>query len=156
MRGLVPLREDLFFPIEQTFEKFYRDFFGDKSNLNVAKSASGYPKVNAYLDGDEYKMVFSVPGVDKSNLNIELEGNSVTIKGCMSEKYCADKDSEYFVRELRQSYFTRTMTVPEGVVGEPEALLENGILALTWQTERARNHVAPKRIEIKTSTSPPS
>ena len=68
MKAIVPLRDDLFFPLEQTFEKFYRDFFGDKSNFNIAKSSSGYPKTNAYIDGEHFKMLFSVPGVSKDDL----------------------------------------------------------------------------------------
>lgn len=148
MKAIVPLRDDLFFPLEQTFEKFYRDFFGDKSNFNIAKSSSGYPKTNAYIDGEHFKMLFSVPGVSKDDLEIEVDGNTVTVKGKMSSKYCSAKESEYLVRELRQSFFTRTLSIPNGVVGEPEASLSDGILILTWETERAKDPPV-KRIEIK-------
>ena len=148
MKAIVPLRDDLFFPLEQTFEKFYRDFFGDKSNINIAKSSSGYPKTNVYIDGEQFKMLFSVPGVSKEELEIEVDGDTVTVKGKMSSKYCSAKDSEYLVRELRQSFFTRTLSIPNGVVGEPEANLADGILTLTWETERAKEPPV-KRIEIK-------
>ena len=148
MKAIVPLRDDLFFPLEQTFEKFYRDFFGDKSNFNIAKSSSGYPTTNAYIDGEHFKMLFSVPGVSKDDLEIEIDGNTVTVKGKMSSKYCSAKESEYLVRELRQSFFTRTLSIPNRVVGEPEANLADGILTLTWETERAKEPPV-KRIEIK-------
>ena len=66
----------------------------------------------------------------------------------MSSKYCSAKESEYLVRELRQSFFTRTLSIPNRVVGEPEANLADGILTLTWETERAKEPPV-KRIEIK-------
>ena len=50
---LLPNRDDYFFPIEATFNKFFDDFFHNKNTLlNVTKANSGYPKMNYYDDGE--------------------------------------------------------------------------------------------------------
>lgn len=148
MKALLPLRNDIFFPLEQSFEKFYRDFFSNKTNLDVIKGSSGYPKVNVYMDNKKFKMLFSVPGVAREDLEVEMDGSTVTVKGKMSSKYCSDQDSQYLVRELRQSYFTRTLQVPPEAVGEPEAELVDGILTLSWDTA-LEDESTVKKIAIK-------
>ena len=132
--NLVPLRDDLMFPLEQTFNKFFEDFFSTKSNLNVAKANSGYPKINSYVDGNTYKLSFAVPGVSPEDLDVEYgSSNTVTIRGKTAKKYQTNNESLFFVRELRLSSFERTVQLPENVTGQPQdAVLSDGILSLTW------------------------
>lgn len=147
---IVPLRDELFFPLEQTFNKFFEDFFSTKSNLNVAKANSGYPKLNSYLDGENYKLCFAVPGVLSEDLEVEYGQNkSVTIKGKTAKKYQSPPDSSHYVRELRLSSFERTIGLPDLVEGEPEsAVLSDGILTLTWKLNPKSNPYS-KRIAVK-------
>lgn len=133
--NLVPLRDDLLFPLEQTFNKFFEDFFSNKSNANVAKANSSYPKYNSYVEGDSYKIVVAVPGVALEDLEVDrgLSG-TVVIRGKSSRKYQSAADSQFYVRELRLSTFERMISLPEGVDGEPEsAVLQDGLLTLTWK-----------------------
>ncbi len=123
------------FPLEQTFNKFFEDFFSTKSNLNVAKANSGYPKINSYLENDCYKLSFAVPGVSPDDLDVEYgQGNTVTIRGRTAKKYQSSPDSQFLVRELRLSSFERTIPLPDDVQGQPQdAVLSDGILTLTWK-----------------------
>jgi len=153
--NLIPLRNDYLFPLEQTFDKFFNDFFRDKSNINTVKGSGGYPKLNAYLENDAFKMVFSVPGVHQDDLEVEYnDDHTISVKGKMSSKYqSTTNESNYFVRELRQSYFQRVLTLPESIEGEPEASLSDGLLTLTWKIKKLEEK-SKKRITIK-SESPP-
>jgi len=147
---LIPLRDDLMFPLEQTFNKFYDDFFGNKSLLNVAKANSGYPKINCYRDDTHYRIRFAVPGVTADDLDIEYGPNrTITIKGKTAKKYHTGDESSYFVRELRMSAFERTLALPDFVdEGSEEALLSDGILTLSWKLrEPAVRQV--KKIAVK-------
>jgi|GEM_PF-2167231 len=145
---IVPLRDELFFPLEATFNKFFDDFFANKSNSNVAKANSGYPKLNSYIDGDSYKLSFAVPGVLLEDLEVDYQGNTVTIRGQASKRHQSSTDS-YYIRELRLSSFERTVTLPDLVDGEPEeAKLSDGILTLTWKLNPKLNPNV-KRISIK-------
>lgn len=132
--NLVPYRDDLFFPLEQTFNKFFEDFFVNKSNTNVAKANIGYPKINSYIDGEYYRMAFAVPGVTADDLEVDYGKNkTVTIKGKSSRKYQAASDAKYYMREVRLSSFERTVYLPDDIEGEPEnAVLSDGILTLSW------------------------
>jgi len=142
------LRDELFFPLEATFNKFFDDFFANKSNSNVAKANSGYPKLNSYIDGDSYKLSFAVPGVLLEDLEVDYQGNTVTIRGQASKRHQSSTDS-YYIRELRLSSFERTVTLPDLVDGEPEeAKLSDGILTLTWKLNPKLNPNV-KRISIK-------
>jgi len=148
--NLVPLRDDFLFPIEQTFNKFFEDFFNNKSNLNVAKANSVYPKVNSYIDGDYYKLSFAVPGVSADDLEVDYsETHAVTVKGKTAKKYQTGTDSKFYVRELRLSSFERTVALPDMVDGEPEeAVLADGILTLAWKLTPTKNQTKI-RIAVK-------
>lgn len=148
--NLIPLRDDLFFPLEATFDKFFQDFFNSKSNLNVAKSNQGYPKANVYEDDNHFKMVFSVPGLKEDNLELEYRNdNTVTIRGKMSNEHSTPNSAKYYLRELRTSTFERILLLPDNVQGEPQsAELSNGLLTLTWSLKPKKNE-SVKKISIK-------
>lgn len=133
--NLVPLRDDLLFPLEQTFNKFFDEFFSHKGNTNVAKANSLYPKINSYIDGDSYKLSFAVPGVQPDDLDVEYGHNkTVTVRGKAAKKYSSSNEGEYFIRELRMSSFERTVMLPENIEGKPQdAVLSDGILTLIWK-----------------------
>ena len=124
-------------------------FRSRRTTANIASTPEGTVDVlDVAGPGCLRKLWFVFAEKDLDDLEIEIDGNTVTVKGKMSSKYCSAKESEYLVRELRQSFFTRTLSIPNRVVGEPEANLADGILTLTWETERAKEPPV-KRIEIK-------
>lgn len=135
---MVPLRDDLIFPIEATFEKFFQDFFNSKSNIDIAKSNTGYPKVNCFFEDDKYKIVYAVPGIKQEDLRLDYDekNGTITIAGRMSSEHIPTAD-RYVLRELRQSQFSRTLSLQPFVSGEPEsAVLADGLLTLTWSVAK--------------------
>lgn len=137
--NVIPLREDLMFPLEATFDKFFQDFFNTKANLDTAKSNTSYPKINCYFHNSNFYLVFAVPGVTQEDLAVEYNSdqNSITVRGRTSDKYLLPDHGPYYsglvVREIRQSKFARSLSLPQGIEGEPEeANLEDGLLTLRW------------------------
>jgi HSP20 family molecular chaperone IbpA len=56
----------------------------DKDILNSAKSNTGYPKLNYYLDDKEIKLVLAVPGCTSEDLELSYnKDTTLTIKGCI-------------------------------------------------------------------------
>jgi HSP20 family protein len=100
------------------------------------------PRVDV-LDRDEEILVRAeVPGVDKKDLNVELSGQLLTIRG---ERRHEEKkeEGEYFRAEIARGAFTRTIHLPEGVELETaKADFKDGILEIhlpkTHKTERRR------------------
>jgi HSP20 family molecular chaperone IbpA len=148
--NLIPLRDDLFFPLEQVFDKFYQDFFHNKSAINTVKSNQTYPKMNVYLENNQFIMKLAVPGAKEENLEIEYKNdNSVTIRGKMAEQHSASTQASFYIKELKQSIFERSLILPEYVQGEPEsAELSDGLLTLTWKLKPKKDE-SIKKIIIK-------
>ena len=147
--NLTPLRNDLFYPLEQVFDKFYQDFFHNKAAINTAKSNQSYPKMNVYQDENTFKIVFAVPGTTDDDLELEYKNdNTVTLRGKMSQEYHANSNATFYVRELRQSSFERTIILPESVTGEPEAELKDGLLTLIWKLKPPQDDTV-KKITVK-------
>ena len=136
----LPNRDDYFFPIEVTFNKFFDDFFSNKNSLlNSTKANTNYPKLNYYSDGKTISMHIAVPGVTKENLEVEWhEDFTLTIRGKMSKEYSSPETSKFYLRELRTSSFSRNIACPgpeSGVNKPPSLSLKDGILAITWEIE---------------------
>jgi HSP20 family molecular chaperone IbpA len=161
------LRDDLLFPLEQSFDDFFNGFFG--SSLDSAKSKSGYPKLEAGIEGDNWIVRVAVPGVTYESLNVEIEDKPqgdihfpkgdihfvqrtiaplkmLKISGKMSEEYESPKDATMYRKELRKSSFTREITLPSEIEGEPDASLKDGILTLKWKLKSIEE---PKKNTIK-------
>jgi HSP20 family molecular chaperone IbpA len=67
----------------------------------------------------------------------------------MSTSYESSSKSVYYVKELRQSAFKRTLALPSYAKEEPDAILEDGILTLKWKQPEKLKIPEPKKISIK-------
>ena len=61
-------------------------------------SGTAYPKVNVYEYDDKVGVVAEIPGIDKKNLDVEVEEGVMTIKG---SKHGFDEDAEATVLTKR-------------------------------------------------------
>jgi len=88
-----------------------------------------------------------IPGVDKNDLEVSVDGNMLTIRGerKMSRE---EKEEDYIIRESEYGSFMRRLTMPEGVKTENvHASFENGILKITIPMEKKA--IAGRKIEIE-------
>ena len=150
-KAISPRRDDFLFPLEQTFNKFFDEFFST-DNLDGVKGTGSYPKVNAYSNETEMVMHVSVSGVPSENLKVEVTPENILIvSGRMSAEYQTPKTVTNWCRhELRQSVFERHFKLPDDVEGDPVAKLKDGILTLRWRTKgRDAPQLVNKQIPIK-------
>jgi HSP20 family molecular chaperone IbpA len=155
MTNLMPRREDVFFPLQQEFDKLFDELFGPKrlpAFLNGVKSRSGYPKLDILVTDGRYRIEVAVPGVDPDNLKVEVVPESnhrmLRLVGRMSHDYQYSNDTDYLYRELTRAKFQRVIRLPDEVKGDPEAVFRNGMLTLTWKLEKPLEAEA-KLIPIK-------
>lgn len=151
--SIMPRREDFLFPLQKEFDKLFDEFFGPKrlpSLLNGVKSRSGYPKVDVLVTDGKFRIEVAVPGVEPDDLRIEIlqetDSNGshlngthyrmVRITGRMSHDYQYSNDTDYLFRELTRAKFQRIIRLPEEVKDDPEAIVKNGMLTLTWKLEK--------------------
>lgn len=151
-RHFSPKRDDLLFPLEQHFNKFFDEFFQKESLANVGKH-SGFPKINAYENEGELHMSVSVSGMTAKDIKVEVDPENVlTLSGRMNEEYHSPDNATIYLKELRASAFERRLQLPKNVIGDPVATLKDGILLLKWKlrdekSSNSRSKLIPILIE---------
>lgn len=115
--------------------------YGEGSGWRVV---GGFPKTNMYDNGDSFKVIAEVPGVNKEDLNIRIQGNYLELSG--SSKSDAPEGYKAHRIERNTSTFTRSFTLDADVDADRiEAVLEDGLLTLVMpKAESAK----PKQIAI--------
>jgi len=73
----------------------------------------------------------ALPGVDKKDIDISVEKNSVTIKGTTSHELKEEKE-DYYHSEISSGSYYRTLVLPEEVDEDKvKAKFKDGVLELT-------------------------
>ena len=113
--------------------------------LEEGPSGGGtYPPLNVFRKGHDVVIIIEVPGVRKSDLNIEAKGNAIRIAGRKSV-YHGEHASLHRV-ERRGGSFDRTIRLPVAIDADRvKAECRDGILAL--HLPRAE-HDKPRNISI--------
>lgn len=132
----------------------FDDFFKPWSNwFDNSLRFSGtltVPAVNITETKDDYMISLAAPGMKKSDFNVDIEGNMVTISSEKEEKK-EEKDEKHTRKEYNYSSFARSFTLPEDVNKEKiVALYEDGVLKLQLpKKEEAKKMVVNKHIAVK-------
>ncbi len=115
-------------------------------NLGLAES-SYLPQLDISGDEKNYEVTLDVPGFTESDINIEVNGDALTITGKKEDKN-ETKDKQFYRIERHYGSFKRTLSLPEDVnVDEVNAKLKDGILTLSMpRSEKLKKDV--RRIDI--------
>ena len=114
--------------------------------LSTGPSSAGtYPPINVFRKGEDYVLIAELPGIAKSDLDIQVKGNTVRLSGTRKVGY-PDKAGMHR-RERTAGQFDRALTLPIQIDTErSKAEYRDGMLALFLpQVERDK----PKRVEIR-------
>ena len=146
-------KDSLFHSIEQEFDSFFDQFFNSDSILSSVKSNNSYPKLDLLKTEKELLIRVAVPGIsDPEAITVEISPEKVlSITGQTSSDYKNENSSDYILRELKTSKFCRMLHLPKEVEGDPEAILKDGILTLSWPLPEPEQPelVKTKKITIK-------
>ncbi len=148
--SLLIKREDFLTPFDRMFDSMFETNFPEVAQTVGVNPFSGtaYPKVNVYEYEDKVGVVAEIPGIDKKNLDVEVEDGVMTIKG---SKHGFDEDTEATVlrRELKHSAFERKFTLGESLDGDDiRANFKDGILSIEIPKIEPEK---PKRTFVKIS-----
>ena len=97
---------------------FMDEVFGNDNMMPFDNGWSTYqPKVNVSETKDNYKIELAAPGLSKSDFNVSLEKNILTIS---AEKKIesTNGDEKFARREFNFTSFDRSFFVPETVMGD--------------------------------------
>lgn len=140
-RGLVNKSKDIF-NIDSLFDDFFNDSF-----IPAWFMGDNQMRVDVKENDKEYILEAELPGVNKEDINIELNNDRLTIAVERNEEVNVEKEN-YIRRERRSGSFCRSFYIENVVEDQISAKFENGVLSIVLpkkdQTPKKRN-----RIEIK-------
>jgi HSP20 family protein len=115
--------QSIFDTLDSDFFPALRPWFdGDPDSFRL-------PMTNINETEKEYVLTMEMPGVDKKNVNVAVEKDTLVITGERTEKI----EAKGLLRsEIRSERFRRSFTIDSGVDAKNiKARLENGLLKLT-------------------------
>ncbi|GDX48681.1 heat-shock protein [Bacteroidota bacterium] len=129
------------------FNTIMDDFFNADFPV-MPRSSTQVPPVNVKETPEAFHLELAVPGLYKDQVDINLDGNLLTISGKHEEKSNQEKES-YTRREFSYNSFSRTFTLPENVNAELiHADLNDGILKVNLPKKEEAKQKGPKSIKV--------
>lgn len=145
-----PARDFFDSTLQRTFDSFYDDFFSDFNPFQQLGKAS-YPKCNIIDKTDEVVVQAAIPGLDKDDVDLEIDDKerTITLKSTKSAEETKHDSEDYISREIKFSSFTRSFSVkdPNLDLVSIEATHKNGVLELRIPKKEAEEF-KPRKIQI--------
>ena len=106
--------------VQEQVEHAFADAFGrfgqNAAYNNMMPGTAYTPKVDVDEKNDKYVLRFDLPGVDKGNVDVKVDGREVTVSGKRDDVITNKDDSGKVVRqERRAGSFTRSVELPQKV-----------------------------------------
>ena len=118
------------------FDRMFDDIVGKsfpEINQQVGVNpfqGTAYPKVNVYEYDAKVGVIAEIPGLDKKDLNIEVEDGVLTVSGEKSHGF-DEGEAKVIRRELKHSSFKRQFTLGDMLDGDNiSANFKDGILSI--------------------------
>lgn len=136
-------------PIAKSFDGFFNDFFNEVPSFGkkLSEDVFGFPPVNIVESANAYHLDVAVPGMEKTDFNLKLDGNLLTISAEKKEE-SKDENTKSIRREFSYKSFKRSFTLDEKIdAANIAARYENGILKVELPKKEETKAVA-KEITI--------
>ena len=121
------------------FDNFFENFFENNYENDFS------PKVDIIENDKSFDISFAVPGMEKKDLNIEINKGYLTVSG---ERKIDSNDNSYHKIETGYGKFSRSFQLPDDINEDKiSAVCKNGILKVSViKDEKA---TVKKTIQIK-------
>ena len=118
---------------------------GFLSNFNTGMTL---PAVNIKENTDEFFLEIAVPGMKKSDFNIDIDNKILSISSETKEEH-EEKEENYTRREFGYSSFKRTFTLPDTIASDKiNAQYKDGILTVHLPKREEAKEKPAKRISV--------
>ena len=135
--------------LREAMDRLFEDSFV-RSPAGVPRRGEGAQlPVNMWEDKDTVHVVARVPGLEANDLDIQLTGETLSIRGRFESDAEREesKDWCWYSNELWYGPFERTITLPTQVQTDKiDAMFKNGVLHLSVPKAE---EVKPKTIKVK-------
>lgn len=125
MAMLLPNPLDALLSLQQALDDFRTSGW-----LEAGPSGAGaYPPLNVFRKGDDYLIIAEVPGIKKSDLEIQVKDRTIRIAGTKSAE--RSENASLHRRERLAGRFDRAISIPIEIDAEKvKAECRDGLLAL--------------------------
>lgn len=107
-------RDEFLTPFDKLFDEVFNNF--GVTPYAGSHSKLSYPKVDVIEYEDKLVLEADVAGLAKEDVSVELEGDTLTIRGGKKPSSTeADSKARYVYREIKRSSFVRSFAIGEGV-----------------------------------------
>ena len=151
---LIIREPDLYFDsIHNELNNFLRDTLVSFSNpLTVKKNSVWRPAAEIKQSETEYKVKLQLPGVNKEDIEVELDNDFLTITAEIEEekdeKEQKEKNEKYHSCEFRYGKYKRTISFDTPIKPEEaKAEYKNGVLSIKIPKQKIEQ-AKPKKLEI--------
>ena len=125
-------RDSFLTPFDRMFDEIVGKSFpqiNEQVGVNPFQGTA-YPKVNVYEYDEKIGVIAEIPGLDKKDLNVEVEDGVLTVSGEKSHGF-DEGEAKVIRRELKHSSFKRQFTLGEMLDGDNiSANFKDGILSI--------------------------
>jgi HSP20 family protein len=138
-------------PIAKSFDGLFNELFNDLPatfGKTVRENVFGFPAVNITETNQNYQISVAAPGLTKSDFNLKLDGNILTISANKNEE-ATDSNVKVIRNEFNFKTFKRNFTVDEKInAANISAQYENGIL-IVYLPKKETTAAVVKEITIQ-------
>jgi len=114
--------------LQREVDSIFDQFFGRDSDADT--SAVWAPRTDLSETDDAFRIHLDVPGMEKDDITINLQNNTLTVSGERSSER-REEGEEYVRVERAFGNFHRTFTLPDAVDPENvEAAYDSGVLTI--------------------------
>ncbi|WP_019181302.1 Hsp20/alpha crystallin family protein [Microbacterium yannicii] len=131
-----------------TYDPF-RDLDRLASSLFDTRRGPRRMPMDLYRDGDHYVLTADLPGIDPGSVDIDVDGQLLTIRA--ERTLHSGDDVKWITREREGASFLRQLNLGQGIdTDRISANYNNGVLSVTIPvSEKAK----PRKIEVTSDTS---
>jgi HSP20 family protein len=132
--------------LRQAMDRLFEESFVRPSRTLGTNGQVTAPALDIYQRPDEVVVKAALPGVKPDDVNIDITGGILTIKG-ESKAEQEIKREDYLYQDRRYGTFCRSVVLPSSLKSDKtEATMEDGVLTLTIPKAE---EIKPKAIKVK-------
>lgn len=142
MFGLTPYRRDNSRSMTNYFDDFEKAFFGGLPSFGW-----GTFRTDILDKGDKYLLKADLPGVDKKDIHIDIDGDELTVR--VEHDESKEENTESFVRRERAyGTYCRSFDVSNVEAGSITAAYRDGVLELSLP-KKAGKAPSARKVDIE-------
>jgi len=140
--------------MDRLFDNALRNFpsmIGSSWDWPEISSVELTPNLDIKDSNDNYLINIEIPGVAKEDVDIRVNGNTLTISGEKKQEETKEKEN-YHCIERRYGSFERTLTLPQDADADDiNARFKDGVLTVTIKRKEISAPKETKKVEVETA-----